>query len=631
MKHENILRFLDLLLLTSSIILAGVVVIFGFTIWTTQAHYSVLFLMLSLVIISLRHLKIAITSERWINGIWLILTIVLIVVPSLYFYLNYVALLYREGGNISIDYVFALLILIPLLFLIWKEGGKALTIMIFLFVFYAFFGNIFPRLLFHEGLSPVRFVEVQILSFEGIYGFITHVVATWVAIFIIYAGLLQAFGALETIMKILLSIGRHYQKIMPQIPIVVSMIFGSFSGSAAANVAGTGSFTIPVLKRLGFKPQFAGAIESVASSGGQIMPPIMGATAFLMSSILGEPYVKIMLIGFIPAVLFYSSVGFSVYLLSHESVIKSTIAEETSGEKILKSDIFKLLPMALSLAVLLTSLAYFRRPLMESALYGICSFLIAQLAYELLHSRKKLLLHFCRCVLEGARKGAFVAATIGLVGAAMGFIIKILTVTALAPKLSFLMVDLSGGSLAILLLLVLIVSLLFGAALATLAVYILVVFLAAPALLEFWIEPLVSHFIIYYFGSLAMITPPVAPAALVASGIAGTGFMTTAWESVKLGLPLLLLPLSFVIYPELISVSLATPKAILFVGVALWFVSYSIFSPGKGTLGIIKRVVCGIGGVFILLYPAKNLHFFVGLVVILMFSVDILIRKLYTR
>jgi TRAP transporter 4TM/12TM fusion protein len=586
---------------------------------------------MSILAILLRYLKNAVTEKKSKNVVLYLILLFCTIISSSYFYFNYESLLYRAGAHIIQDYVYAVLIILPLLFLIWKEGGITLSIMVFIFILYSFFGNFFPGFLFHEGLSVVRFLEVQVLGFEGIYGFISHVVGTWVAIFIIYAGLLQAFGSLDSIMKILLFIGKRFEKLVPQIPVLVSMIFASFSGSAAANVAGTGSFTIPVLMKLGFKPQFAGAIESVASSGGQIMPPIMGATAFLMSSILGEPYLKIMLIGFIPAILFYSSVGFSIYFLTCKISLKTSLVKDVFDQNLVKKDIFNLFPMILSLCVLLFSLGIIKSPLMKAALHGICSFLIAQFIYEMLTPRKSIIREFSKTVLLGANKSVYIAATIGLIGAAMGFIIKILTVTTLAPKLSFLIVDFSHGNLAILIGLVLIVSLIFGAALATLAVYILVVFLAAPALLDFGIEPIVSHFIIFYFGALSMITPPVGPAALVASGIAGVSFMSTAWQSMKLGLPLILLPLSFVVYPEIISVNAATPKAFIIVGLSLWFISFAIFSPSINRFSPIKKWICGLSGVFIISYPAKSLHIILAIIVILIFLIDLIIRKKATN
>jgi TRAP transporter 4TM/12TM fusion protein len=628
-------RSLRHILSVSSVTLVVLVLVFASTIWTTRARYSVLFVMLSLIISTLaRATKADLFGLRgkW-AGFVSIAIVVISIAASIYFYSEYVSLLYRASANTTLDFFFGGLILIPIFLLIWKEAGGVLAVLIGVFLLYAHFGKIFPGLLFHKGLSIGRIIETEILSFEGIYGFISQVVATWVAIFIVYAGLLQGFGALEIIMKICLRVGKRYQNALPQIPVITSMIFGSFSGAAAANVAGTGSFTIPLLQRFGLRPQYAGAIESVASTGGQLMPPIMGATAFLMSAILGEPYLKIMLVGFIPAFLLYMSVGFSVYLISREQVrLFSEEKERGIADKAVTwADITALTPMVVSLIVLFVYLSYFKMPVMRSALFGILTFLVTQFIYELSRHRSKFLGRFVKGLLSGAMRSAIPAASIGVVGAAMGLMIKTLTVTALAPKLSFLMVDLAHGSLPLLLVLILVVCLLFGSALATLAVYVLVVFLAAPALAEMGIPELVGHFIIFYFGALAMITPPVAPAVLVASGIAQTSFMKTAFESLKLGMPILLLPLAFVNFPELIVLSSETIKAFIFVGLGLLLFSYGAYSPDRGLYSYLIRLICLSASGVILLYPAKGLHIYVTCGILAMLALSALRQKLQRR
>lgn len=607
-------------LIISSFALATLVVLFAYTLWTTQAHYSVLFLMFSLVICILAGAgnSGSANSRFGIKKAVSLVLIVLSITASVYFYLEYVDLLYRVSANSNLDLLFGVLILIPLMALIWKEGGWVLSLLIVILLLYSKFGYLLPGLLFHKGLSYERIVEMTVLNFEGIYGFVNQVVATWVAIFIVYAGLIQGFGTFEVIMKICVKVGRKYKYGLPQIPVLTSMIFGMFSGAAAANVAATGSFTIPLLKKVGFPPWFAAAIESVASTGGQIMPPIMGATAFLMASLLGMSYSEIMLIGFIPALIFYVTVGFSVYLLSMRYLtIPSYKTEITDDEMVItKKEYLKLIPLILSLGILLVSVTYFLIPLMRSALYGTISFLAAEFIYEFLVSRNTLLRDFSLGILNGVKLGAVPAASIGVVGAAMGLIIKTITVTALAPKLSFLMVDLAHGFFPLLVFLVLLVSLLFGCMVATLAVYVLVVFLAAPALAEFGIPHLVTHFIIFYFSAAAMITPPVAPAALVASGIAGTGFMRTGWESMKMGMPFLALPLAFLNYPELLIIGPNTIVAVLLVQLALLLISYALYASGWNVLMLIKRTMSALAWGILLFCPIKSLNIVIALVVI---------------
>jgi TRAP transporter 4TM/12TM fusion protein len=611
-------RFFRYALTISSFALVSLVILFGYTLWTTQAHYCVLFLLFSLLICILSMARKPIQSRgrsAIIKAVSIVLA-ALSVTASLYFYLEYVDLLYRVGATSGLDLLFGVLILIPLMVLIWKEGGSILSLVIVVFLLYSKFGYILPGLLFHKGLSVERIVEMVVLNYEGIYGFVNQVVATWVAIFIIYAGLIQGFGTLDVVMKICLRVGKRYKFGLPQIPVVTSMIFGMFSGAAAANVAGTGSFTIPLLKKVGFPPWFAGAIESVASTGGQIMPPIMGATAFLMAALLGMSYSQIMLIGFIPAIMFYVSIGFSVYLLSTKYLAVPSSGTDVMSDEIVitNTEYVKLVPLIISLGILLLSVSYFMIPLMRSALYGIASFLIAESIYELIVSRRTFAHDFARGILTGVKQAAVPAASMGVVGAAMGLIVKTITVTALAPKLSFLMVDLAHGFFPLLVFLVLLVSLLFGCMVATLAVYVLVVFLAAPALAEYGIPPLVTHFIIFYFSAAAMITPPVAPAALVASGIAGTSFMRTGWESMKLGVAFLILPLAFLNYPELLIIGPKTIAAVLLVQLALLLASYAFYVSGRNLWMLAKRTGALLASGIILFCPLKSLNIAVGLV-----------------
>jgi TRAP transporter 4TM/12TM fusion protein len=418
-------------------------------------------------------------------------------------------------------------------------------------------------------------------------------------------------------MKLCVRFARKRKWALAQMPVITSTIFGMFSGAAAANVAGTGSFTIPLLKRFGFPAPFAGAIESVASTGGQVMPPIMGATAFLMAALLGVSYGKIMLVGFIPALIFYFTVAFSVHLLSKRYLNIPVQGDEVLGEDdvVTRKDIFKLMPMAVSLVVLLSAATYFLVPLMRAALYGIITLFVFEIVYLLVTSRSTILRAFFTGILRGVNQAALPAASIGVVGAAMGIIIKSMTVTALAPKLSFLMLDLAGGSLPVLVFLILLVSLIFGGIVATLAVYILVVFLAASALQEFGIPVFVTHFMIFYFSAAAMITPPVAPAALVAAGIAKASVMRTGWESMKLGICFLTLPLSFLNYPDLIIMGPGTVPAIFLVTVLHLFISYGFYAPGSTIRLLVYRIAVMFSGGVILFCPVKSINFVIAAVV----------------
>lgn len=628
-------NFINRLVSITSVIFVLFLLYYAYALFVSRPRYSIFFLLFVLVIFQLNFMEDKRNSLfGLLQGKWLIAAGFLLIAISLtvMFYLafNYTDLSWRVGANTRADFIFAFLILIPILLASWKAGGNILLVLILFSFFYIYCGRIFPGILAHSGLSLGELLEVEVLSMAdgGLFSTVIQVVGTWVAIFIVYAGLASGFGVFDYILKGSVVIARKSVYLLPQLPVIASLFFGSISGAASANVAATGSFTIPLMKKYGISPSMAGAIESVASTGGQIMPPIMGATAFLIAMMLGKSYLIVMLHGFIPALLFYGTFAMAVYVSTKEVIqpLASTIEKgrDQWGEEytFTKKDLFGLVPSIVSIAVILITLIYFLMDPLRSALYGIIALLISQLLYELIHSRKaSAFLDFGRKFAKGARTGAVSAAQIGAITAGMALIIKALTVTALAPKISFAIVDIGKECLPLLLLLIWIICIMFGMAVSTLVVYLLVIVLTAPALDAIGIEPMVSHFMVFYFAALAMITPPVAPASIVGAGIAGANFMKTAFTAVRMGAPLFILPFSFATYPELICVNSQSWSAIFLVGTGLLGISYALNSPKRGWGDIIIRCVFFILGGFILFYP---MFFSINRVIALVLGVGIL-------
>ncbi|MDB4443837.1 TRAP transporter fused permease subunit [bacterium] len=607
----------------TSVALVLLVLWFAFTLGIERGRYAILFLGLSYVI-SIQRILI---SGRFlgIEGRWLIagglLFIGIFLAATLYLYFQYLPMLMDRAGDYSgIDVLVGTAIIASLFLLIWREGGFALFGLILVFLLYFYFGNLFPGIFHHSGFTVRRIIEETVLGFEGVYGIVMLTVSTWVAIFLIFAGIIQGFGSLDTIVKGCTILFSKKRTLIPQIPVVASLIFGSFSGAATANVAGTGSFTISIMKKFGLTPKLAGAIESVASSGGQIMPPLMGATAFLMASFLGVSYLHIVAVGFLPAFLFYVTLAFSVYWRTAEQMSGDSVAfiEEATWSK---EDWLKLLPLFLSVGVLFTRLTLLT-PMMRACIESIFVFIIAQLGYDLIVNLKrksvwKIFVDFGRNLLKGIKGCAPSAASIGIIGACMGLIVRVLTSTGLGPKLSSEMVDISHGILPLLLLLTMVLCLLFGMAVATLAVYVLVTFIAAPALLEIGIPVMATHFMIFYLGNMSFITPPVAPAALVASGIAGSSFMPTAWLATRLGLPLFLLGIAFVYHPEMVIWGPQTPVGAILVFIGLIGAASALHMPSRpGWTPILERlilIICSVATMFIL---KATIYIPAGLVVV---------------
>ncbi|MGC8810698.1 MAG: TRAP transporter large permease subunit, partial [bacterium] len=248
--------------------------------------------------------------------ILLILVCLLMAATAIYFRSQYNSLLYERLGDYSrADYFFSLGLIILAFFLTWADYGGSIPILALMALIYAYFGQYFPGFLYHKGISIERIIAISATEFnsgDGVLGTLPQIGITWIAIFTIFAGFASGFGILEYVLKISYNIFKKFKYGVPQVAVISSMIFGMFSGSGAANVAGTGSFTIPLMKRYRMPPAIAGSIESVASSGGQVMPPIMGAAAFVMASYLGKYYWQIVVVGFLPAFIFYATVALAV-------------------------------------------------------------------------------------------------------------------------------------------------------------------------------------------------------------------------------------------------------------------------------------------------------------------------------
>lgn len=621
---------------------------YAYTGFIERARFALFFLLFSLTASSLRFILLSQSSFfKVIKGKSLSLTSLILsaisVSATLYLIINFNSLSWRVGANITVDYIVASALLIPILLMAWKRGGDSLIILILIAVAYMFFGQLLPGILAHGGFNIAEFLEIQVLSLadSGLLGAATQVVATWVAIFIVYAGIIQGFGAFDSILKGAFVISRGRLSLAPQLPVICSLFFGSISGAASANVGATGSFTIPLMKRYNLPAKLAGAIEAVASTGGQVMPPIMGSTAFLMASLIGVTYVKVMFHGFIPALLFYGIFAFGVFEATkgYLRLPISNLEKEGSVTAIeeytfTKEDMLKLVPLSISVAVILVCLIYLRLQILQSALYGILSFLIAQMVYEALSLKKfNIFLDFGKKFVLGITIGSLTAADIGVMVAGMALMLKALTATSLAPKISYLMVDLSGDSLLTLLFLTWIVSFLFGMAVSTLIVYLLVAVLAVPAMEALEVPTIISHFLIFYFSALAMITPPTAPASLVAAGIAEESFMKTAFEAVRVGIPLFVLPFAFIPYPELILVNSQTLYSIFLLSIAFMGITHCLNSRNKKLKDVFIRAATLMLGLFIIFHPyfypkAKILSGFMALGILVLLGKTIIMRSL---
>lgn len=488
-------------------------------------------------------------SQKWGKNNKVIFAVDLLLIVMLfsalaYLYSQYELLRNRAGVPNDLDIVFGTITIILVLEGTRRLIGNPLPILAALFILYALFGNlsIVPSFLRHGGYEWDRILYHLYMTTEGIFGTPLGVSASFIAIFILFGAFLHASGAGKFFIDLALSVFGRFRGGPAQASVVASGFFGSISGSAVANVAGTGTFTIPMMRKTGFQSKTAAAIEAVASSGGQFMPPVMGAAAFIIAQMLGITYLSVAIASVIPAVLFYFSVFIMVYLEARKTGIKGMDPEALSSIKnVLKQGWYLLLPPI----ILVFFLVVMRTSEVKAALWAIVFTVFVSFF------RKQTRIGF-RKMLSAMETGAKGLLEIAFATACAGIIIGVFTLTGLGLKLSGILIDLSGGSLVLLLILTMVASIILGMGMPTAPVYIILAVLVAPALVNMGVVPIAAHLFVFYFGIISAITPPVALAAYAGAAIARTDPIQTSFKAFKIGLVAFLLPYMFVYSPELL-------------------------------------------------------------------------------
>ncbi|MFC7157135.1 TRAP transporter permease [Halomarina halobia] len=459
----------------------------------------------------------------------------------------------------DLDLLIGLTVIVVTIHATWRAYGKLLGLVSVGAMFYGFAGPLFPGILYHGGMSIERIVYVNSVALNGVYGFILGVGATWVAIFILFAGIIEAYGGMEYVIGLGKNIGSRFSSGIVQVAVIASMLMGSITGSSAANVATTGSFTIPLMREEGIEGRFAGAIESIASTGGQILPPVMGSAAFLMADILGVSFFEILRAAILPALLFYVTVAFVVHLAAVKNGwtggSTALVDERESGpeDRSVVRTLVNTFPYTGPLVVLIVTLVVLRYDPMSAGMYAIVSVVLFGLVRDLvLGNGLSTVKLWWRRTVEGARIGMVNMAPLTAVLASLGIVIRIITQTGFTQRFSVQMISLAGGVFVLVLLLAMAASILFGMGMPTPAAYVVVAILTAPGLVQLGIGPITAHMFVFYFALLSTITPPVALSCAVGAGIAEAKFWDTAKETLRLGLFAFVVPFVFVMNPELI-------------------------------------------------------------------------------
>jgi TRAP transporter 4TM/12TM fusion protein len=460
----------------------------------------------------------------------------------------------RSGNPTSLDLVMGAICVVIVLELARRATGWGLVAVCILALGYAFAGPYLPGVLAHRGYNVIRLIEQLYLSTEGIWGIPLGVSASFVYLFVLFGAVLETAGGGALLIALANKVAGRTRGGPAKTAAVASAFMGSLSGSAVANVVTTGTFTIPLMKRAGFKPFFAGAIEAAASTGGQLMPPVMGAGAFILATWTNVPYIDVAVAAIIPAVLYYTALLAAIHFRAARMGIEPS--EEGRAEPVLER-----LHLLLPLAIIVVLLGMGRSP-MRAAFWGVASALIM----ALVRPATRPSLPEMRDIMERAGRGAVQVAA---ACAAAGIVVGVASLTGIGLRMSELIITLSQGNLLGALVLTGLGSIVLGMGLPTTAAYVVLAALGAPALVQLGVPLLAAHLFIFYFGCISNVTPPVSLAAFAAAGISGSPPLKTAVTAALLAGAGFIVPFMFVYGPELlmagepIRILLATATAMI--------------------------------------------------------------------
>ena len=474
--------------------------------------------------------------------IWLDLLISLFsLFAAAYLVVQYLPLVARAGAPLPVDLVLGGITILIVLEAARRTMGWGLVIVAAAALLYALLGHYIPGSLGHRRFRLGRVIEHMYLTSEGIYGVAIYVTATFVFMFILLGSFLNSTGGAKSFIDLAFSVTGKYRGGPAKAAVVGSCLMGTISGSSFANVAGTGTFTIPLMKSVGYKPEFAGGVEAAASTGGQIMPPIMGAAAFIMAEMTGVPYAKLIGYAAIPAVLYYAAVFIMVDIEAAKMNLKSLPKERLPiFYDVLKNGGFLLLAPISIIVILLMGFS----PI-KASFTAVCIVVIGSCFRKNTRLTPK-------TFLAALKNGALGSLGVIAACAAAGLIVGTVTLTGLGLKFGDLIVFLSAGNLYLALFLTMIACIIMSMGMPTTALYIILGSMIAPALVDMGVAIVAAHLFIFYYGCMAAVTPPVALSSYLAASIAGANALKTTLTGLKLALAAFILPFIFATSPEII-------------------------------------------------------------------------------
>lgn len=484
----------------------------------------------------------------------------------MYIVINFQNLVRRSGNNTTLDVIIGIIGILILFESCRRIVGLPIMTIASIFVIYAFVGKYLPGFLHHRGYSLQRVVCHLFYNTEGIMGTPIGACSTFIFLFILFGALLEKTGIGQFFIDVCNAIAGGASGGPAKVAVLSSALLGTVSGSSVSNTVGSGSFTIPMMKKLGYKGEFAGAVEASASTGGQLMPPIMGAAAFLMAESLGMPYITIVKAAVIPALLYFTGIFITVHLEAKKLGLKGLPREQLP----------RFLPLFLSKGYMILPLIviiYFLcagKTAVFAALMGIVSCLLIGIAVSIVDlakgrkptfGSKDLIDVMC----AAARNIISVAIACGMAG----IIIGVVTLTGLGLKLGAGLVSLAGGKLFLTLVFTMLASIILGMGAPTTANYLITSTITAGAIIQLGVQPLAAHMFAFYFGIIADVTPPVALAAIAGAAIAKARPMKTAFNATKLAIGAFIIPYMFVYNSQMLMIDASLGRILFIIATAL--------------------------------------------------------------
>lgn len=513
---------------------------------------------------------------------------------GIYTYMRWKPIAFSGGVTNDYDAWVGIVLIVLVLLAVIRRIGFLLSLIAIVFLIYPLVAPYLPDVISGRGYGIERIAIFMATGTEGIFGIPLGVSASYIIIFTIFGAFLNNFGAGEFFFRIASLVTRGTRAASAKTAVIFSTLLGMISGSAAGNVAVTGTMTIPMMQREGYRPHQAGAIEAVVSTGGQIMPPIMGAAAFIMAEIIGVPYREVMQAALIPALLFFTSILFIVHLRAVKSgmAISVDTGESESLLSILLPGLRFIIPFALLVGMMIVGYSPFR-----ASFVALIVLLIGCFLFEW-----RDLKGFITRTFKSLEEGALAVLSIAAACAAAGIVAGVLSMTGLGSQISRVIIGISAGQPLIALGLTALMAIVLGMGLPTTAAYLILATVVAPPLVEMGIPILTAHMFVFFFGCISTITPPVALASYVAAGIAGSDINKTSWTAFAYGITSYILPFMFFFGPALLMEGTVV-EILLAVAIGLvsvFCIATAVVGYFYKPLGVVLRLVMATTGLLLL-------------------------------